>query len=88
MRSILKRTAASKPCQLLDDAVRPAHVWRECAYEKTTEAGKLRRALEEVGHLTTCNVLEGEPWGWEQVTVQRIKRIAAVVKTALEEGTE
>ena len=89
-KSILKRTAASRPCQLLDDAVPPL---RQELIEQvhtppwlqTTEAGKLRKALEEVAHLTTRNVLEGEPWGWEQVTVQRIKRIAAVVKTALGE---
>jgi len=53
---------------------------------QTTEVRKLRRALEEVAHLTTRNVLEGDDVrGWEQVTVQRIKRIAAVVKTALGE---
>jgi len=42
---------------------------------QTTEVRKLRRALEEVAHLTTRNVLEGDDVrGWEQVTVQRIKR--------------
>ena len=96
MRSILKRTAASKPCQLLDDVAPPIRKellekamtppWLQT--KEITEVRKLRRALEEVAHLTTRNVLEGEQWGWEQVTVQRIKRIAAVVKTALEEGTE
>ena len=94
MRSILKRTAtASKPCQLLDSDVPPL---RQKLIEQvhtppwlqTTEVRKLRRALEEVAHLTTRNVLEGEPWGWEQVTVQRIAAIKRVVKTALEEGTE
>jgi len=94
MRSILKRTAASRPCQLLDDVAPPI---RKELLEKAmtppwlqkkeiTEAGKLRRALEEVAHLTTRNVLEGEPWGWEQVTVQRIAAIERVVKTALQDN--
>ena len=94
MRPILKRTAVSHPCQLLDDVAPPIRKellekamtppWLQT--KEITEVRKLRRALEEVAHLTTRNVLEGEPWGWEQVTVQRIAAIKRVVKTALEEA--
>ena len=51
------------------------------------EAGKLRRALEEVAHLTTRMVIpeDGDVRGWEQVCPERVKQIAAVVKTALGE---
>ena len=57
----------------VDDTVRPAHV--------------LRRALEEVAHLTTRMVIpeDGDVRGWEHVCPERVKQIAAVVKTALGE---
>ena len=57
---------------------------------QTTEVRKLRKALEEVAHLTTRVPIpeDGDVRGWEQVTVQRIAAIKRVVKTALEEGTE
>ena len=96
MRSILKRTAASRPCQLLDDVAPPI---RKELLEKAmtppwlqkkeiTEAGKLRRALEEVEALTTRMVIpeDGDVRGWEQVTVRRIGQIERVVKTALKEA--
>ena len=58
----------------VEDTVRPAHV--------------LRRALEEVAHLTTRMVIpeDGDVRGWEQVTVRRIGQIERVVKTALKEA--
>jgi len=57
----------------VEDTVRPAHV--------------LRRALEEVEALTTRMVIpeDGDVRGWEQVCPERVKQIAAVVKTALGE---
>ncbi len=86
MRSILKRTAASKPSirkELLEKAMTPPWLQKK----EITEAGKLRRALEEVEALTTRMVIpeDGDVRGWEQVCPERVKQIAAVVKTALGE---